>query len=106
MAPPALPNAKRRFDQLSPFDLSDFSIRFFGVLGTKRLLQTIALSNGLSSATNKKIVPTRVFPSGGGRKEEGKTPRVSKGKLMHLHTGSVGEVVFADTFESGDSWYK
>ncbi len=49
-------------------------------------------------------MPTHVFPSG--RWKEGKTPRVSKRKLMHLHTASVGEVVFTDTFESGDSKYK
>jgi hypothetical protein len=103
LAPPSLPSAKKTFDQSKPSDLTDLSIRFLGV-GTKRLLQTIALSNGLSSPANKRIVPTHVFPSG--RWKEGKTPRVSKGKVMQLHTASPGEVVFTGTFESGDNKYK
>ncbi len=103
LAPPSLPNAKKTFDQSKSSDLTDLSIRFLGV-GTKRLLQTIALSHGLSTPTNKRIVPTHVFPSG--KWKEGKTPRVSKGKVTQLHTASVGEVVFTDTFESGDSKYK
>jgi hypothetical protein len=103
LAPPSLPPAKRKYNGSDSSDLADLSIRFFGV-GTKRLLQTIALSNGLASTASKRVVPTHVFPPG--RWKEGKTPRVSKGKLMHLHTASVGEVVFTDTFDSGDTKYK
>ena len=103
LAPPSLPPAKRTYNGANPSDLADLSIRFLGV-GTKRLLQTIALSNGLSSVASGSVVPTHLFPPG--RWKESKTPRVSKGKLVNLHTASVGEVVFTDTFESGDSKYK
>ncbi len=103
LAPPSLPPAKRTYSSSNPNDLTDLSIHFFGV-GTKRLLQTIAVSNGLSSAKVAPVVPTHIFPPG--RWKESKTLRVSKGKLMKLHTASVGEVVFTDTFESGDSKYK
>ncbi len=103
LAPPSLPPAKRTYSGTNLADLTDLSIRFFGV-GTKRLVQTIAISNGLSSKASRKVVPTHVFPAG--RWKESKTPRVSKGKLMNLHTASVGEVVFTDTFDSGDSKYK
>ncbi len=102
-APPSLPPAKRTYSSSSAQDLTDHSIRFFGV-GTKRLLQTIAVSNGLSSSTKvAPVVPTHIFPPG--RWKESKTPRVSKGKLRNLHTATVGEVVFTDTFVSGDSKY-
>jgi hypothetical protein len=50
------------------------------------------------------VVPTHVFPPG--RWEESKTSRGRKRKLTNLHTASVGEVVFTDTFDSGDSKYK
>jgi hypothetical protein len=103
LAPPSLPPARRTYNGANPSDLADLSIRFLGV-GTKRLLQTIALSNGLSSVASGSVVPTHLFPPG--RWKESKTPRVSKGKLVNLHTASVGEVVFTDTFESGDSKYK
>ena len=103
LAPPSLPPVKQRYDGTDPSAFTDLFIRFFGV-GTKRLLQTIALSNGLGSPAAGAVVPTHVFPPG--RWKESKTPRVSKGKLMNLHTASVGEVVFTDTFESGDSKYK
>ena len=103
LAPPSLPSAKKTYDQSKPSDMTELSIRFLGV-GTERLLQTIALSNGLSSPANKKIVPTHVFPSG--RWKEGKTPRVKKGKVVQLHTASPGEGVFTDTFESGDSKFR
>ncbi len=103
LAPPSLPPAKQTYSAADPSDLTDLSIRFFGV-GTKRLVQTIALSNGLASPASQKIVPTHVFPPG--RWKESKTPRVSKGKLTNLHMTSVGEVVFTDTFGSGDSKYK
>ncbi len=103
LAPPSLPPAKRTYSGSNPKDLMDLSIHFFGV-GTKRLLQTIAASNGLSSSTKvAPVVPTHIFPPG--RWKESKTPRVSKGKLMNLPTATVGEVVFTDTFVSGDNKY-
>jgi hypothetical protein len=49
-------------------------------------------------------VSTHLFPPG--RWKESKTPRVSKGKLSNLHTASPGEVLFTDTFVSGDSKFK
>lgn len=63
LAPPSLPPAKRTYSSTSQEDLTDLSIRFFGV-GTKRLLQTIAVSNGLSSSASRNVVPTHVFPPG------------------------------------------
>ncbi len=44
------------------------------------------------------------FPHG--RWKEGKAPKVSKGKIGNLLGAALGEVVFTDTFESGDSKYK
>jgi hypothetical protein len=103
LAPPSLPTTKAKYDGTNSSALTDLSIRFFGV-GTKRLLQTIAISNGLASPAPGTVVPTHVFPPG--RWKESKTPRVIKGKLTNLHTASPGEVVFTDTFKSGDKKYK
>ena len=103
LAPPSLPPAKRTYSSTNPDDLTDLSIRFFGV-GTQRLIKTIAISNGLSSTASRKVVPTHIFPPG--RWKESKTPRVSKGKLVNLPEASPGEVLFSDTFVSGDSKYK
>ncbi len=103
MAPPSLPPAKRHYNGTDSSDLAELSIRFLGV-GTQRLFQTIALSSGLSSAASGSVVPTHLFPPG--RWKEAKTPRVKKGKLMNLPTAAVGEVVFTDTFKSGDSKFK
>ena len=88
--------------QIRPIWLSSQFV--FLVWGTQRLLQTIALSNGLSSVASGSVVPTHLFPPG--RWKEAKTPRVKKGKLMNLPTAAVGEVVFTDTFKSGDSKFK
>jgi hypothetical protein len=49
-------------------------------------------------------VPVHPFPQG--RFIQGKTPRVSKGKIHHLNRASICEVVFTDTFETGDSKFK
>ncbi len=66
------------------------------------------MSNGLASPPSKanakvnRVKP--FFPHG--RRNEGKTPRVSKGKIGNIHHAKVGEAVFTDTFESGDIKYK
>jgi hypothetical protein len=103
LAPPSLPPAKRTYSCTNPTDLTDLSIRFFGV-GTQRLIKTIEISQGLSSTASRKVVPTHVFPQG--RWKESKTPRVRKGKLVDLPTASPGEILFTDVFMSGDTKYK
>jgi hypothetical protein len=104
LAPPSIPDAKRQYDIDSSIDMSELSIRFLGC-GTDRLKHTVGISNGLSKPASKtsKRVPTLNFPQG--RWKNGKTPRVSKGKVEHLNRAGIGEVVFTDTFESGDSKY-
>jgi hypothetical protein len=107
LAPPSIPQAKRQYDPSCGSDLAELTTRFLG-LGEDRLKRTIALNNGLASpatkATSRLSTVKPFFPHG--RWTEGKTPRVSKGKIADLHLASVGEVVFTDTFESGDSKYK
>ncbi len=104
LAPPSLPDSKRQYDVDSHVDMSELSIRFLGC-GTDRLKHTVGISNGLSKPASKtsKRVPTLNFPQG--RWKKGKTPRVSKGKVAHLHKAGIGECVFTDTFESKDSKY-
>jgi hypothetical protein len=104
LAPAAIPEAKRQYDIASDLDMSELSIRFLGC-GTDRLKHTIGISKGLATPASKlsKRVPTLNFPQG--RWKSGKTPRVSKGKVAHLKQANVGECVFTDTFESGDSRY-
>jgi hypothetical protein len=50
------------------------------------------------------MVPPLNFPQGYLR--EGKTTRVNKGQVGHLSSASVGEAVFTDTFQSGDSKFQ
>ena len=104
LAPASIPDAKRQYDITSDLDMSELSIRFLGC-GTDRLKNTIGISKGLSTPASKmsKRVPTLNFPQG--RWKSGKTPRVSKGKVEHLKQAKIGECVFTDTFESGDSKY-
>jgi hypothetical protein len=66
-----------------------------------KLQRTIQLNRGLAPASGR--VPPLNFPQGKFR--QGKTPRVTKGKIHHLHRASICEVVFTDTFESGDHRY-
>jgi hypothetical protein len=107
LAPPSIPQAKRQYDPTISSDMVELTTRFLG-LGEDRLKRTIALNNGLlspaSKATSRLSVVKPFFPHG--RWTEGKTPRVSKGKIGDLHHAAVGEVVFTDTFESGDSKYR
>jgi hypothetical protein len=81
--------------------MADLSTRFMGI-GDERLRRTIELNRGLLPATGR--VPVHPFPQGKFR--QGKTPRVSKGKVNHLHRASICEVVFTDTFETGDYKYR
>jgi hypothetical protein len=105
LAPPSIPSARRQYDPHSEADMSELSIRFLGV-GTERLLHTIAISKGLNTPASKfkPRVPPLNFPPG--RWKEGKTPKVSKGKISYLHNAGIGDVVCTDTFMSGDSKYR
>jgi hypothetical protein len=107
LAPPSIPQAKRQYDPTRSGDMIDLTTRFLG-LAEDRLKRTIALNNGLlspaSKATSRLSMVKPFFPHG--RWVEGKTSRVSKGKIGDLHHAAVGEVVFTDTFESGDSKYR
>jgi hypothetical protein len=83
LAPPSIPAARRQYNSSVESDMLDLTTRFLG-LGEERLRRTIALSNGLASPASKdtsKISRLKpFFPHG--RWIEGKTPRVSKGKLV------------------------
>ncbi len=61
------------------------------------------ISNGLKSPASKKNirVPPLVFPQG--RLKTEKSPKVKKGSVGNLKQAGIGEVVFTDTFETGDS---
>jgi hypothetical protein len=107
LAPPSIPPSRRQYDPEVAADLADLTTRFLG-LGSDRLKRTIELNNGLATPASKfhaKIPDLKpFFPPG--RWNEGKTPRVSKGKIGSLAHAAIGEVVFTDTFESGDSRYR
>ncbi len=64
--------------------------------GTDRIIHTVGISNGLAKPPSKAAsrVPRRLKRS--------KTPVVSKGKVGHLHTAAIAEVLYTDTFDSGD----
>jgi hypothetical protein len=81
--------------------MADLSARFMGT-GDERLRRTIELNRGLPPATGR--VPAHPFPQG--KFQQGKTPRASKDKVHHLHRASICEVVFTDTFETGDSRFR
>jgi hypothetical protein len=80
--------------------MSDLSVRFMGT-SHEKLQRTVQLNRGLGPVTGR--VPTLNFPQGKFR--QGKTPKVSKNKVHHLHRASICEVVFTDTFETGDYKY-
>jgi hypothetical protein len=105
LAPPSLPSARRQYDAESHQDMSELSIKIMGI-GHERLKRTIQISKGLASPASKigDRVPSLNFPQGYLR--EGKTPRVSKGQVGNLSSASIGEVVFTDTFQSGDSRFR
>jgi hypothetical protein len=93
LAPPSIAPSRRQYDAGSLQDMSELSIRMMGI-GNERLRQTIQISKGLSTPASKlgDRVPPLNFPQGYLR--EGKTPRVHKGQIGHLHSASPGEVVF------------
>jgi hypothetical protein len=101
LSPVASPPARRTYDPTNLGHMADLSTRFMGI-GDERLRRTIELNRGLLPATGR--VPVHPFPQGKFR--QGKTPRVSKGKVNHLHRASICEVVFTDTFETGDYKYR
>jgi len=101
LAPAAIPPARKQYDIRDTTDMADLSIRFMGA-GTDRLIHTVGISNGLERPPSKKMkrVPPKIFPQG--RLKRSKTPVVAKGKVGHLHTAHIAEVLSTDTFESGD----
>ncbi len=108
IAPLSIPTAKKTYQIDNINDMSDLSIRFFGI-GSERLEQTLKRSIGLTPMVKVKgkmrnKVPVHNFPQGTWRR--GKTPRVSKGIVHELHRAAIGEVVFTDTFEVEDSGFR
>jgi hypothetical protein len=101
LAPLSIPPARRTYDQDNPLHMSDLSIRFMGTSHDK-LKRTIELNRGLSPTVGR--VPTLNFPQGKFR--QGKAPKVAKGRVRHLHRASICEVVFTDTFDTGDHKYR
>jgi hypothetical protein len=99
--PTAAPPARRTYDPDNPIHMADLSARFMGA-GDERLCRTLELNRGLLPTTGR--VPVHPFPQG--KFKQGKTPRVNKGKVQHLHRASICEVLFTDTFETGDSKYR
>jgi hypothetical protein len=95
------PKARRTYDTQSHTDMGDLSTRFMGT-STERLGQTIKVSNGLSGKKGT-VTPNR-FPQG--TMQKGKTPRVSKNLVHHLHEATVAECVYTDTFETDDESYR
>jgi hypothetical protein len=101
LSPISLPPARQTYDPGNPVHMADLSARFMGT-GDERLRRTIELNRGLSPATDR--VPVHPFPQG--KFKQGKTPRVRKDKVHHLHRASICECVFTDTFETGDSRFR
>ena len=104
LAPVAIPPARKQYDVGDSADMTDLSIRFMGA-GTDRITHTVGISNGLEKPPSKtmKRVPPKIFPQG--KLKRSKTPIVSKGKVGNLHTAHIAEVLYTDTFESGDLRY-
>jgi hypothetical protein len=108
IAPLPIPENKKRYQVDNIEDMSDLSIRFFGI-GTERLAKTLERSIGLSLMVKvdgkmRNKVPTHNFPQGAWKRS--KTPRVSKGIVRDLHRAAIGEVLFTDTFEVDDSCFR
>jgi hypothetical protein len=95
IAPIGIPPARRTYDSANPAHMADFSVRWMGT-GDERLRRTLDLNLGLTPATGR--VPTLNFPQG--KFQQGKTPKVRKDKVHHLHRASICEVVFTDTFDT------
>ncbi len=99
-------NVRKTYQVQSVTDMKDLSIRYMGI-GNDRLTKTLLRSRGLTPG-NKDVRTTKIpphnFPQG--KWSEGKTPRVSKDKVKHLHRASIAEVCFTDTFEVDDANYR
>jgi hypothetical protein len=101
LSPVAPPPTRRTYDLSNPINMADLSARFMGT-GDERLRRTVELNHGLLPTTGR--VPVHSFPQG--KFAQGKTPRVSKGEVHHLNRVSICEVVFMDTFETGDAKFR
>jgi hypothetical protein len=104
LAPAAIPPSRRQYNTSKLSDMADLSIRFMGA-GTDRLLHTVGISNGLAKPPTKKFdrVPPKIFPQGNLKRS--KTPVVAKGKVGNIHFAAIAEVLYTDTFHSGDARY-
>ncbi len=72
-------------------------------VGNDRLKETLKRSRGLTpdSRDGRTLkIPPHNFPQG--KWFTGKTPRVTKDKVKHLHHAAIAEVCFTDTFEVND----
>lgn len=94
------PTARRKYAPTDPSSMADLSTRMMGT-SYDRLKHTIAVSIGLTTKTGG--VRANRFPQG--TLKRGQVPAVKKRLVHHLHQASVAEVVFTDTFMSGDSAY-
>jgi hypothetical protein len=101
VAPTAIPPARRTYGSDNPIHMADLSVRWMGT-GDERMRRTLELNRGLTPTTGR--VPTLNFPQG--KFVQGQTPKVRKDKVHHLHRASICEVVFTDTFETGDHHYR
>ncbi len=101
LSPVAAPPARKTYDPANPVHMADLSVRFMGA-GDERLRRTLELNRGLLPTTGR--VPVHPFPQGKFR--QGKTPRVNKGKVHHLHRAAICEVVFTDTFDTGEPTFR
>ncbi len=101
LAPAAIPPSRRQYNTSKLSDMADLSIRFMGA-GTDRLLHTVGISNGLEKPPTKAFgrVPPKIFPQGNLKRS--KTPVVAKGKVGNVHFAAIAEVLYTDTFHSGD----
>jgi hypothetical protein len=97
LSPVASPPARHTYEPTNPIHMADLSTRFMDI-GDERLRRTLELNRGLLPATGR--VPVHPFPQG--KFKQGKTPLVNKGKVHHLNRASICEVIFTDTFETGD----
>jgi hypothetical protein len=94
------PTARRKYAPTDPSSMADLSTRMMGT-SYDRLKHTIEVSIGLT--TKKGGVRSNRFPQG--TLKRGQVPAVKKRLVHHLHQAAVAEVVFTDTFMSGDSAY-
>lgn len=94
------PTARRKYAPTDPASMADLSTRMMGA-SYDRLKHTISVSIGLSTKSGG--VRANRFPQG--TLKRGQVPAVKKRLVHHLHQAAVAEVVFTDTFMSGDKAY-